>query len=44
MVYIITSGEYSDYSIKAVTLDAEKAERLKKIYMAKGYNCVEIEE
>lgn len=44
MVYIITSGEYSDYSIRAVTLNKDKAELLKKMYMAKGYNYVEIEE
>ena len=44
MVYIITSGEYSDYSIRAVTLNKDKAELLKKMYMAKGYDYVEIEE
>lgn len=44
MVYIITSGEYSDYSIRAVTLNKERAELLKKMYMAKGYSIVDIEE
>lgn len=44
MVYIITSGIYSDYSICAVTLNKDKAELLKKMYMAKGYDSVEIEE
>ena len=44
MVYIITSGEYSDYGVRAVTLNKDKAELLKKMYMAKGYNYVEIEE
>lgn len=31
-VYVITRGEYSDYHICAVTLDKERAERLKVIY------------
>ena len=44
MVYIITSGVYSDYGIHAVTLNKERAELLKKMYMAKGYDYVEIEE
>ena len=44
MVYIITSGEYSDYSIRAVTLDKERAKLLKKMFMAKGYSIVGIEE
>lgn len=44
MVYIITSGKYSDYRICAVTLDKDKAEKLKKMYIAKGYDCVDIEE
>lgn len=44
MVYIVTSGEYSDYDIRAVTLDKDKAELLKKMYMAKGYQDVKIEE
>lgn len=44
MVYIITSGEYSDYDIRVVTLDKDKAELLKKMYMAKGYQDVKIEE
>jgi hypothetical protein len=44
LVYIITSGIYSDYGIRAVTLDRDKAELLKKMYMAKGYWGVEIEE
>lgn len=44
MVYIITSGEYSDYSIRAVTLNKKRAELLKKMYIAKGYSIVDIEE
>lgn len=44
MVYIITSGIYSAYSICAVTLDKDKAEKLKRMYIAKGYDCVDIEE
>ena len=31
-VYIITSGEYSDYSIDAVTLDKEEAERMVNVF------------
>ena len=37
--YIITSGEYSDYHICAVTLDPIKAERLQKLF-----ECSDIEE
>lgn len=44
MVYIITSGVYSDYSIHTVTLNKDRAELLKKMYKAKGYDNVEIEE
>ena len=33
-VYIITSGEYSDYHICAVTLDRDRAEKLKGLYAA----------
>ena len=32
VVYVITSGDYSDYHICAVTLEKEKAEELRKIY------------
>ena len=31
-VYVITSGEYSDYHICAVTLDPKRAEKMKKFY------------
>lgn len=31
-VYILTSGEYSDYSIEAVTLDKDQAETLERIH------------
>lgn len=31
-VYIITSGEYSDYKIDAVTLDKEEAERMVNVF------------
>ena len=44
-VYVITTGEYSDYTINAVTLSKERAEKLKRYY---SYNCygydAEIEE
>ncbi len=43
-VYVITSGEYSDYRICAVTLDPQKAERLKVIYDACDYTGASIEE
>ncbi len=35
-VYVITSGEYSDYGICAVTLDKEQAELLKVRYSDKS--------
>lgn len=31
-VYIITSGEYSDYSIDAVTLDKDQAEKMVNVF------------
>lgn len=31
-IYAVTQGEYSDYHICALTLSAEKAERIKKVY------------
>lgn len=31
-VYVITSGEYSDYGINAVTVSKERAEKLQKYY------------
>lgn len=31
-VYILTSGEYSDYSIEGVTLDKDQAETLERIH------------
>lgn len=44
-VYVITSGEYSDYTIRAVTPSKERAEKLKRYY---SYDChgydAEIEE
>ena len=45
-VYVITSGEYSDYGINAVTVSKKRAEKLKKYY-SRGYytgdNAAEIE-
>lgn len=35
-VYVITQGIYSDYHICAVTLDAQEAERLRKVYDESG--------
>lgn len=43
-VYVITSGEYSDYHICAVTLDPQKAEQLKKIFDQSDYTGAQIEE
>ena len=44
-VYVITSGEYSDYCIRAIALSREKAElicailnRSKKILWQRSYN------
>ena len=31
-VYVITKGRYSDYHICAVTMDNDRAERMKKLY------------
>ncbi len=31
-VYVITKGDYSDYHICAVTMDNDRAERMKKLY------------
>ena len=44
-VYVIASGEYSDYRINAVTVSKEKAEKLQKYYSNGGYrnDSVEIE-
>lgn len=44
-VYVITSGEYSDYGINAVTVSKERAEKLKKYYSHGYYRSdpVEIE-
>lgn len=44
-VYVITSGEYSDYGIHAVTVSKEKAEKLQKYYSHGNYHSdpVEIE-
>ena len=43
-VYVITTGEYSDYRICAVTLDKEKAEKLKKKCDHFDYTGAQIEE
>lgn len=43
-VYVITSGEYSDYRICAVTLDKEKAEKLRKRCDHFDYTGAQIEE
>ena len=40
IVYVVTKGCYSDYHICAVTLDKEKAERLRKLF---GSICDEAE-
>ena len=42
--YVITQGCYSDYHICAVTLDKEKAERLRKLALCHDSDYVEIEE
>ena len=31
-VYVITKGQYSDYHICAVTMDKDRAERMRKLY------------
>lgn len=41
-VYVITRGEYSDYHICAVTLDAEKAYKLAKMYSSR-YDAANVE-
>lgn len=43
-VYVITSGEYSDYHICAVTLNQERAEKLKKFYDKVDYTGAFVEE
>lgn len=35
-IYVITKGAYAHYRICAATIDAEKAERLKRVYSDKG--------
>ena len=42
--YVITSGEYSDYHICAVTLDPKRAEKMKKFYDKADYTGACIEE
>lgn len=42
-VYVITCGEYSDYRICAVTLDKEKAEKLKEKFDRYDYTGANIE-
>ena len=43
-VYVVTKGCYSDYHICAVTLDKEKAERLRKLFDGGGMDEAGIEE
>lgn len=43
IIYAITTGTYSDYCIRALTTDKERAEFLKKYYSS-GYDNAEIEE
>ena len=44
-VYVITSGDYSDYCIMGVTLDKENAERYVELYNGKSeYYQAKIEE
>jgi hypothetical protein len=43
-VYVITKGCYSDYHICAVTLDKEKAERLRKLFDGGSMDEARIEE
>lgn len=42
-VYVITKGEYSDYSIYGVVLDEKRAEALAK-YIGDDFNCGMVEE
>lgn len=45
-VYVLTSGEYSDYSIEAVTLDKDQAETLERIHtdwMVEEYDTDDIQ-
>lgn len=42
-VYVITSGEYSDYKINAVAIDPDRAELLRKLYSS-GFHEARIEE
>lgn len=42
-VYVITKGEYSDYSIFGVVLDKKRAEKLAK-YISDDYCCGMVEE
>lgn len=42
-VYIITKGRYSDYHICAVTLDKDRAERLRKMFDTR-YEDARVEE
>lgn len=43
MIYVITSGEYSDYHICAVATTESRAEELRKMY-SNNYSQAEIEE
>lgn len=43
-VYVVTTGDYSDYKIRAVTVSKEKAEKLKKYYSYDYFSDAEIEE
>lgn len=42
-VYVITSGEYSDYGINAVTISKERAEKLQKYYSKQLYSSSPVE-
>ena len=42
-VYVITKGSYSDYHIEAVTLDAEVAEKIRRV-CCDGWDEARIEE
>jgi hypothetical protein len=39
-VYVVTDGDYSDYSIKGICSTPEKAKQIKKLF--KAYNNIEI--
>ena len=43
-VYIVTSGEYSDYEIQGVFLDKDIAEKFQKVYFSGRYDYGRVEE